>query len=185
MGKSVVQEWVGELTMMQQTVLLTCIRGPDGMAKYSSPKYVARWFRRCVVLSAIDGKVLDSPILLGGGSFTGPSIPIDETSFTMEAMEELFAASMFPWEDSMVKVVDNFVRDEDCIPAHYMAHIRHGAEILGYKHPDERIRKWWNQFYLRLVNLLHLHPESEAELDLRLGDTLEGWQARGDAATER
>lgn len=31
MSKSVIQEWVQDLTMMQQTVLLTAIRGPDGM----------------------------------------------------------------------------------------------------------------------------------------------------------
>lgn len=169
MKRSVLQDWVMELSFMQQTVLITCVRGPDGMAKYSSPKYIARWFRRCVLLSAMDGRVLTTPNEEGGGSFTGPSTDSDMES----------------WEIPMMQITDNFVRDEDCIPSHYMAHIRNGAQILGYKHPDLRIRKWWNRFYLRLVNLLHLHPESELEMDLRLGDNRENWLARGDAATEK
>jgi hypothetical protein len=167
-GLSVVQEWVAELPMMQQTVLLTCVRGPDGMPKYSPPKFIARWFRRCILLSAIDGIVLTDPAVDGGGSFTGPSVAKDGD-----------------WKQAMQQRIDDFVREEDAIPAHYMAHIRHGAEILGYKHPEPEIREWWHQLYRRLVNLLHLHPETEAELDERLGDTLEGWIKRGDSATER
>jgi hypothetical protein len=173
-GKSVIQEWVSDLTMMQQTVLLTCVRGPDGMAKYSSPKFIGRWLRRCILLSAMDGKVFTNPLDHGGGSFTGPSV---ETGWSGWSVEH--------WKAAMCDVVDNFVRDEDCIPSHFMAHIRNGAQILGYKHPDQEIRVWWNQFYLRLVNLLHLYPETEEEMDKRLGDSLEGWQARGDAATEK
>ena len=72
--RSVIQDWVFDLPLMQQTVLLTGIRGPDGMAKYSSPKFIARWFRRCILLSAVDGCVLNNPVTLGGGSFTGPSV---------------------------------------------------------------------------------------------------------------
>lgn len=177
-GKSVVQEWVSELTMMQQSVLLTCIRGPDGMAKYSSPKFIVRWLRRCILLSAMDGVVLTDPLFQGGGSFTGPSV----------AEESIQPDSMFgspSWQQYMEPIVDAFIRDEDCIPAHFMAHIRNGAQILGYKHPDTGIRVWWYRFYLRLVNLLHLHPETKEEMDKRLGDSLEDWLERGDAATEQ
>lgn len=48
---------------------------------------------------------------------------------------------------------------------------------------DTEIRFFWHRLYLRLVNDLHLHPESEAELDERLGDTREGWLKRADPAT--
>ncbi|OYW71029.1 MAG: hypothetical protein B7Z37_28920 [Verrucomicrobia bacterium 12-59-8] len=155
--------------MMQQTVLLTCVRGPDGMPKYSSPKYIVRWLRRSILLSATDGKILTRPGEEGGGSFTGPSLDKDWTE----------------WEIMVKDRVDDFVRDEDCIPGHFMDHVRNASQILGFKHPDLRIRAWWRGFHLRLVNLKHLHPETEEEMDKRLGDTLEGWKERGDAATER
>lgn len=69
------------------------------------------------------------------------------------------------------------------IPHHFQVHFMHAAEIVGYKHPDERIRKWWRTTYDYLVNDLHLHPETEDELDKRLGDNREGWLARANPAT--
>jgi len=44
---------------MQQSVLLTAVRGPDGLPKYHSSKYLLRWYRRCILLSAMDGRVLE------------------------------------------------------------------------------------------------------------------------------
>jgi hypothetical protein len=46
----------------------------------------------------------------------------------------------------------------------------HGAQILGYKHPDERFRERWLGFYLRAVEEFHLQPETETQMDTRLGD---------------
>jgi len=54
-------------------------------------------------------------------------------------------------------------------------HLIHAAEILGYKHPIIYIRRFWNIFYLDGVKDLHLHPETEAEMDKRLGDVKENW----------
>ena len=45
---TVLQPWVSGLTFMQQTVLLTAIRGPDGVPKYGPTKMLLRWFRRCI-----------------------------------------------------------------------------------------------------------------------------------------
>src|SRR5690606_1349351 len=58
---SVLQNWLMELPLMQQTVLLTAIRGPDGLAKYHPVKKVLRWFRRCILLSAMDKKIINHP----------------------------------------------------------------------------------------------------------------------------
>jgi hypothetical protein len=165
----VIQEWVQRLPMMQQTVLLTAIRGPDGIAKYGSIKMLLRWYRRCVLLSAIDGRVLTNPIDINGGSFTGPSLSADD--------------SLDPWQDRMMSYVNSYMRELDAIPHHYQMHFMHAVEIVGYKHPDETISLWWQQLYMRLVNDLHLHPESVYELDLRLGDSRAGWLKRADPAT--
>ncbi len=53
---------------------------------------------------------------------------------------------------------------------HYLLHFYHGAEILGYKHPDPRFRDRWHKFYLRACEAMHVNPETEAEMDKRLGD---------------
>lgn len=165
--KSVIQEWTSSLPMMQQTVLLTAIRGPDGLPKYGSVKMLLRWFRRCVLLSAMDGRALLNPCEVNGGSFTGPSVnPPHEA-----------------WEFGMNSHVDVYLRELDAIPHHFQMHFMHGAEILGYKHPDERARAWWNTLYKRLVNDMHVHPETESEMDERLGDSRSGWLRRADTAT--
>lgn len=171
MKRSVLQDWVQGLTMMQQTVLLTAIRGPDGTPKYGSVKMLLRWFRRCVLLSAIDGKVLDNPCDSNGGSFTGPSLD-DEGDDCLD-----------PWQDRMQTHVNAYLRELDAIPHHFQLHFLHAAEIVGYKHPDGAIAIWWRQLYVRLVHDMHLHPETESELDSRLGDTREGWLRRADPAT--
>lgn len=164
---SVVQEWIYSVPMMQQTVLLTAIRGPDGLPKYGSVKMILRWYRRCVLLSALDGKVLVNPYDNSGGSFTGPSL----------------SAPIEKWEGGMNTHVDAYLRELDSIPHHFQMHFMHAAEILGYKHPDNRVRAWWNSVYLRLVNDMHVHAETEIEMDGRLGDNRTGWLARSDHAT--
>jgi len=157
---------------MQQSVLISAIRGPDNSTKYGPIKMVLRWYRRCVLISALDGSVIDNPGDPRGGSFTGPSTnPSRVLSWKLA------------WEDSMTEIVDEYMKVQDALPFHYQSHMMHAIEILGYKHPNERIRKWWNKVYIRLVNALHLHPETEEEMDGRLGDTVEGWMKRSDKAT--
>lgn len=168
-ASSVMQEWTQQLSMMQQTVLLTAIRGPDGLPKYGCVKMLLRWYRRCVVLSAMDGKVLGDPCDSNGGSFTGPSLP--------EVTED--------WESPMSEILSEYLRTLDAVPHHFQLHLMHAIEILGYKHPCERIRNWWHDAYRRLVRDMHLHPESEAQLDERLGDDRSGWLKHADAATTK
>lgn len=176
---AVTQEWTHQLTMMQQTVLLTAIRGPDGIQKYGSVKLLLRWFRRCTLRSAMDGRVLTTPYDNNGGSFTGPSIGVDDLAQSPPASAGVWA----PWYPALDGVVDGYMQTVDALPHHFQMHLVHAAEIVGYKHPDLVIRNWWHRLYLRLVHSLHLHPETEAEMDSRLGDSREGWLKRADPAT--
>ncbi len=73
--------------------------------------------------------------------------------------------------------VKAFLWDLDAYPLHFVMHTTHAAEIVGYKHPDDRMRIFWSQLYRDLVKALHLNPETEAQLDVRLGPT----EAAGDA----
>jgi hypothetical protein len=167
---NVLQSWVIELSMMQQSVLLAAVRGPDGTPKYGGgAKMLLRWYRRCILLSAMDGRVLSDPIESNGGSFTGPSLEGQDD-------EE-------PWYERMQVHVHDYLRNVDALPHHFQMHFMHAVEILGYKHPDAVIREFWHRLYLRLAHDFHLWPETEAQLDERLGDTRAGWLKRADPAT--
>jgi hypothetical protein len=165
---SVLQPWVNGLTMMQQTVLLTAVRGPDGVPKYGPTKMLLRWYRRCVLFSAMDREVLNTPYEHGGGSFTGPSL------------SALFGSD---WHEPMAELVGAYLRELDAIPHHFQLHLLHAVEIVGYKHPDPDIRHFWAVTYERLVHDMHLWPETEEQLDRRLGDDRGQWLERNDVAT--
>jgi hypothetical protein len=169
-ARPVTQAWVHQISMMQQSVLLAAIRGPDGLAKYGGgAKMLLRWYRRCILLSAMDGKVLTNPIDQNGGSFTGPSLDGPD--------------DVDHWSERMQEHVHDYLRQVDALPHHYQMHFMHAVEIVGYKHPVLVIRHFWHQLYLRLVNDFHLWPETEEQLDERLGDTRSGWLKRADPAT--
>lgn len=164
----VIQEWLQRLPWMQQTVLLTSLRGPDGIPKGHVVKLLLRWFRRCVLYSAFDGTVLMLPYdssIRRGGSFTGASIP--EPDFSKGET----------WESRMDELVSVYLDCVDQMPLHFHMHLIHAFEILGYKHPDTIIRSWWNSVYLRLVADLHLEPEHLINMGKRLGDNEENWKA--------
>ncbi len=163
-----IQDWASNLSIMQQTVLMEIIRGPDGLTKYHKSKFLLRWYRRCLLISAFEGRVLDNPYDRGGGSFTGPSY--DGIGVTR-------------WEVPMIELLNEVIRGADEMPHHFYRHMMHGIEIMGYKHSDPRIREFWNLCYTRLAKDMHLTPETEEQLDVRLGDTREGWLASADEAT--
>lgn len=175
---TVMQRWTNSLPRMQQTVLITGIRGPDGIAKYGDVKNLLRWYRRCVLVSALDNCTLTDPYDTRGGSFTGPSIA------TPNGFPEGKQFGTLEWEPAMNKVAGEYLKVQDALPFHFQMHLMHASEILGYKHPDQRIRSWWNNFYVRLVDSMHLHREEQWEMDKRLGDCREAWLERADPATQ-
>lgn len=163
---SATQKWTHELSVMQQSVLLAAIRGPDGIKKDHVAKLMLRWYRRCILMLAFEGIACWEPwdpTEPRGGSFTGPSIRY---------------AGVINWGSQMDGVVSEYLKHVDEIPHHFQLHFMHAAEILGYTHPDHRVRTWWHNTYLRLVNDMHLFPESREQMMERLGDTEEGWRAR-------
>lgn len=162
---SVLQDWVEDLTYMQQSVLIAAVRAPDGLPKNHPVKVIMRWYRRCVLLSAFDGTAILNPHSLGGGSFTGP--------FTEE-----HAKAMGIEGQPFSEVRKVYLAHVDEMPHHFQLHMMHAAQIVGYKHSDLEVRRWWNEFYLMIVNDAHLFPESEELMDSRLGDNETQWRAR-------
>ena len=176
--RPVLQDWLCDLTLMQQSVVISAIRGCDGVPKRHKAKPLVRWYRRCVLLSAFDGKALTDPFAPGGGSFTGPVAGPPPAPFP-EGGELLKG-----WKSDVMRgVVGDFVDSRDELPAHYFTHAMHAFEVLGYKHPDADIRKFWHDLYVRLVHTAHAWPETEEQMDARLGDDETSWRARGDESS--
>ena len=176
----VTQPWTHGITFMQQTVLLTAVRGPDGIPKYGAIKMLLRWYRRCILISSLDGVALNNPYdPLHGGSFMGASYDV-----VMRGGRVAWPSDEFDsWPQKMWDVLTQYLKDLDGIPHHFQLHLMHAFEIVGYKHPDPRIRKWFFDAYLRLVHDMHLWPETEEQMDRRLGDSREQWLERADPAT--
>lgn len=148
------QSWVEDLPVMQQSVLISAVRAPDGIRKDHPVKTLMRWYRRCVLTSAMDGRAILDPYEDGGGSFTGP---LDRTNGTIE------------------QFCGVFLRHVDELPHHFVLHIMHAAQIVGYKHTDEFCRRFWAEFYFMVVKHFHLRAEPIEAMDRRLGDRRDWW----------
>jgi hypothetical protein len=61
--------------------------------------------------------------------------------------------------------------DIDMYPVHFITHLMHAAEILGFKHPDEAVAEEWNAGYENLCKALHVMSEGPKDLEDRLGAT--------------
>jgi len=155
--RSVLQDWVHALPFMQQSVLITATRGPDGIRKDHMVKVLIRYLRRCFLICAFDGKTRWSPYEEGGGSFTGP---LD--------MKE---------HGNIERYVGEYLRHVDELPHHFQLHLMHAAEILGYKHPDDDVREFWYAFYYAIVKDAHLQCETKEQMDHRLGDDHDAWRS--------
>ncbi len=160
---SVLQNWVTNLSYMQQSVLIASIRAPDGLPKDHPVKVIMRWYRRCVLIRAFDNKVAKDPYELGGGSFTGPFTDSHAAEMKIKYFDEVRGV---------------YLRHVDEMPHHFQLHMMHAAQIIGYKHYDPIIAEWWKIFYEMIVNDAHLFPETEKDMSIRLGDNEAAWRAR-------
>ena len=145
---SVQPTWAAALTYQQQSVLFLATRGPDGVAKKHPCKAVYAAYRGTVLNAACYGR----PLHWGEKADGFMSLDV--------------IADAVKWEEA----VKAFFDSADALPHHYLTHFMHGAQIVGFKHPDMRFRERWSAFYLRLVESMHLMPETEEQMDQRLGD---------------
>lgn len=52
---------------------------------------------------------------------------------------------IFP--DNVTHSQEDYLKYVDELPHHFQLHFMHAAEILGYKHPDDVVRRFWNTTY--------------------------------------
>ena len=146
--RSVQPAWCQQLPLQQQSVLLLAARGADGIPKQHDSKIVHAAYRGTILCAGRYGR----PLRWGekGDSF-----------MTLDVI-----ASGAGWEEA-IKLYD---RACDGLPLHYVTHFMHGAQIISFKHPQSHFRIAWAKVYETLVDHFHLRPESESEMDARLGD---------------
>lgn len=146
----VFQDWLFDLTMQMQSVLILACRGPDSIAKFHPAKLLVARYRASVLKAAYSGR----PLRPGEGEAT--------TFMTMEGFDKTDA-----WTNV---IMDAWFEHVDEIPHHYIMHLMHGAQIIACKHPDSLFRLRWMEFYYRSCQDLHLFSETEHQLDARLCD---------------
>lgn len=148
-GVSLFPDWMTDLPLQQQAVLILACRGPDGDPKHTPFKVLLRAYRATVMRAAYTGRFCEWGERQG--SFMGLDVLADDKA----------------WDEAVTAYLEDF---SDAAVNHAYTHFMHGAEVLGYKHPDERIRRAWAWTYLKFVDKWHLNPETEEQMNERLND---------------
>lgn len=158
--RSVQQSWALVLPMQQQGVLLLATRGPDGIAKDHPIKPIVQAYRATVLNAAHIGRPFS----------------LDDVVENRAPGDTFMTLEFFRRPADWAIVLDRFFRSIDNVSHHYLWHLAHGAQIIGYKHPDVRMRIGWRKLYFAMVEDMHLNPETEQQMDARLNDWgREGW----------
>lgn len=53
-------------------------------------------------------------------------------------------------------------------PHHWVIHVMHACEVIGYCHPDPAVRAKWTPLYLRFCESLHVNAETSDQMHARL-----------------
>lgn len=141
MKKCVLQDWVLELPgLRHQGVLVCAIRGCDTAPKDDVSKALARCLREGVL-----------------NAFVGDSSKAK--TFIEKVSDEELQSRM-----------RRFLHSLDQYPLHYVMHVIHAAEIVGYFYwgDDSLAEIRWAQFYGEACHKLHLYPETKEQLNARL-----------------
>jgi len=76
-----------------------------------------------------------------------------------------------PNPENLMNACVSFVDDHiDHCPIHFVAHLMHASEVIGYTHPDKNIAAIWENIYKTIVNELHLNVETREHFSDRLKD---------------
>lgn len=150
-SESVLHDWVHELPFQMQALLLTGMRGPDENNKYNSAKAIVRYLRGAVIKPAGEWEVLEgAPYHIIGGPNNNDFMWGEYAQFNQFAIA--------------------FWSDHDEYPHHFIMHLVHCAEIVGYFHPNVIVSKAFMNFYLDACEAFHMNPETLQQLEARLND---------------
>ena len=135
---SILKTWVTTLGLRYQGVLVSAVRGCDVAPRHGTGKVLQRIYR---------GEILNAHC---GEAAKAKTYILDADIPTVKREAEAF------------------LEDMDHLPLHYVMHLVHAVEILGYFHPDLVRRDVWHSFYLQACKKMHVRPESIGDLRERL-----------------
>lgn len=141
---SVLQNWVMELPLRYQGTLVAGLRGCDTVPKQpydSIPRQLVAYLRYVTMIPA-DSREVDEP-----GAYM-QSVPPGNAEPNAPGT----------WKAS----------DLGHLPEHFYSHVMHAYEIVGYEHPERVTRAICYNIYYKLVENLHLRPESRETMQRRL-----------------
>jgi hypothetical protein len=141
MPNNILHDWVMELGLRHQGVLLSAMRGCDIAPRHDPSKVAQRILRGAVLIPH-------------GGRSIRP-----QSYITIEP-------SLVRWEIAM----NSFSANWDHYPNHYVLHFVHAAEIIGYYGPVEEpvYSLRWQDWYKQACLIMHVNPETKEQLDHRL-----------------
>lgn len=136
--RSVLQDWVMRLGLRHQGVLINSLRGCDTAPKNDPSKLLTRCYR-AEILNCHCGDPSKAQTYI-------ESVPETELTGRMLAVR---------------KNLDHY-------PHHYVMHLIHSVQVLGYKSENRLSRILWGLFYDQLCDGLHVRSENEYSMDKRL-----------------
>jgi len=160
--ESVIHDWVAELPFQMQALLMTAMRGPDACQKHNSAKIIVRYLRSVVLKPAGDWSGKNDNDFMWGEYIVNTSRAISKDSLPIN----------YPLFE---QYSEDFWNNHDEYPHHFIMHLVHCAEVVGYKHPDPEISRHWRHFYFEACKSFHMFPEGETQLDERMNDFGQGW----------
>lgn len=61
-----------------------------------------------------------------------------------------------------------FLQNFDHYPVHYVLHLMHAVEIIGYYHPNKGCAYYCDHYYRKFCRKIHMNPETKDQLNARL-----------------
>jgi len=135
---SILQRWVEDLPIRYQGTLLTAMRGCDSVPREDVTKILMRGLRHHVLNPA------DARELSHAGGFMSFNLP------------------------ELIPAINKFKKSMDHYPLHFVMHLLHAIEVIGYEHPMQNVRDGFSMSYYVLVHALHLMPETREALRERM-----------------
>lgn len=135
---SILHDWVTTLTLRYQGVLMAAVRGCDGLPKEDPSKAIMRGIRQTVL------------------------VPFDARE--LEIGKNFMSVS----ESELLKAFDDVIENHDGYPVHFIMHMIHAAEVIGYEHPDAHTRLIWLRFYQSMAHAFHFNSETREQLKSRM-----------------
>ena len=135
---TIIKEWVSQLGLRHQGVLISAVRGPDGVNRDDPIKNIVRMYRG-IILNSHCGDINNAISYM--------------TPFNYDELNLLGR--------QVVKSLDHY-------NIHFWLHLLHAIEIIGYHHPDNIISEAFSNLYRLFCRKMHIQPETKDYLDHRL-----------------